>query len=154
KPGAPDMVRTLAVWSGEDFAENFEYALKGTPCESVILQRACYYPSGIQQAFPEDLILAQMGVHSYLGAPLPNRDGENIGLLVLLNDGPLPEPEVARVLVEICAAVAAGQVEVRQQEQKIEISYATQKWLRGVFRQALDGIQDHAAFHLDLEGNV
>ena len=151
KPDAPDIVRTLAVWSQEDFAENFEYALRGTPCESVINQRACYYPSGIQQAFPEDLILAQMGVHSYLGVPLPNREGENIGLLVLLNDGPLPEPEVARIFLEICAAVAAAQVEVRQE---VKISYATQKWIRGVFRQALDGIQDHAAFHLDLEGNV
>lgn len=153
KPDAP-VIQTLAVWSGDDFAENFEYALKGTPCETVIMQRACYYPSGIQQAFPEDLLLAQMGVHSYLGAPLANRDGQNIGLLVLLNDGVLPEPEVARTLVEICAAVAGGQVEARQQEQELKISYATQKWLRSVFRQALDGIQEHAAFHLTLEGNV
>lgn len=151
KPDAPDIVRTLAVWSGEDFAENFEYALTGTPCESVIQQRACYYPSGIQTAFPEDLILAQMGVHSYLGVPLAGREGENIGLLVVLNDGPLPEPEVARLFLEICAAVAATQLEVRHEE---KISYATQKWVRGIFRHALDGVQDHAVFHLDLQGNV
>ncbi|HEY6252070.1 MAG TPA: GAF domain-containing protein [Candidatus Angelobacter sp.] len=151
KPDAPDMVRTLAVWSGEDFADNFEYALRGTPCESVISQRACYYPSGIQQAFPEDLILVDMGVHSYLGVPLPNREGNNIGLLVLLNDRPLPEPEVARLFVEVCAMVAAAQVEVRQEH---KISRAAQKWMRGIFRQALDGVQDHAVFQLDLHGNI
>src|SRR5262249_26863448 len=135
-------------------AENFEYALKGTPCESVIEQRACYYPSGIQQAFPDDLILAQMGVHSYLGVPLADREGGNIGLLVLLNDGPLREPEVARMLVEVCSVAASGQLQIYRQEEPTKISYATQKWLRGVFRRALDGIQDHAAFHLDLDGNV
>jgi len=154
KPDAPDMIRTLAVWSGEDFVENFEYALRGTPCESVIEQRACYYPSGIQRAFPEDLILIQMGVHSYLGVPLADREGKNIGLLVVLNDAPLPEPEIARSLLDICAVVAAGQVAARRQEKQEGVYYATQKWLRTIFRLALDGIQDHAAFHLDLQGNV
>jgi hypothetical protein len=38
-------VAMLAVWTGDGFAENFTYALKGTPCESVMSSDVCVYPS-------------------------------------------------------------------------------------------------------------
>jgi len=31
-------IRTLVVWAGNDYADNFEYDLKDTPCEDIINQ--------------------------------------------------------------------------------------------------------------------
>lgn len=145
----PNTARTLAVWAGEGFSENFEYSLSGTPCEDVMQQRVCYYPSGIQESFPDDVLLAQMGVHTYLGVPLTDKTGKGIGLLVLLNDGPLPEPEAARLLLEICSTRAAAELD--------HSSYDYQKtvqWMRDSFGMVLDSIEEHAAFRVDLEGRI
>ena len=42
--GAQDRVRTLAVWTGEGFGDNFEYDLAGAPSENVVNQTMCHYP--------------------------------------------------------------------------------------------------------------
>jgi PAS domain S-box-containing protein len=152
KRDAPDTVRTLAVWSGEGISDNFEYSLSGTPCEDVMQQRVCYYPSGIQESFPQDILLAQMGVHTYLGVPLTNKAGQGIGLLVLLNDGPLPEPEIARLLLEICSTRAAAELD--RGSYGNEDPQKTMQWMLDNFGMVLDCIQEHAAFRLDLEGRV
>ncbi len=152
KRDAPDTVRTLAVWAGDGFAENFEYALGGTPCEDVMQQRVCYYPSGVQESFPEDILLAQMGVHTYLGVPLANKAGKGIGLLVLLNDGPLPEPEAARLLLEICSTRAAAELDHSSHDD--EDHQKTVQWMRDSFGMVLDSIDEHAAFRVDLEGMI
>lgn len=152
KKDAPDTVRTLAAWSGDGFCDNFEYSLRGTPCENVMQQRVCYYPSGVQESFPQDLLLAQMGVHTYLGVPLVNKLGMGIGLLVLLNDGPLPEPEIARLLLEICSAKAAAELD-RDSYGNADYQKTVQ-WMRDNFGMVLDCIQDYAVFRLDFEGRV
>src|SRR5437764_2891894 len=154
KKDAPDTVRTLAVWSGEGYFDNFEYGLSGTPCANVMQQRVCYYPSGIQESFPQDLLLAQMGVHTYLGVPLVDRLGRGTGLLVLLNAGPLPEPEVARLLLEICSAKATAELDRHSQGSEDERSRETVQWMLDNFGLVLDCIHDHAVFRLDLEGRV
>lgn len=152
KKDAPDTVRTLAAWAGDGFCDNFEYSLSGTPCENVMQQRVCYYPSGIQESFPQDLLLAQMGVHTYLGVPLVNKLGRGIGLLVLLNDGPLPEPEIARLLLDICSTRAAAELD--RDSYGTADYQKTVQWMLDNFGMVLDCIQDHAVFRLDLDGRV
>lgn len=157
KKNAPDTVRTLAVWAGNNFGENFEYSLKGTPCEDVMQQRVCYYPSGVQQTFPEDVLLAEMGVHTYLGVPLADREGQGIGLLVLLNDSPLPEPELARMFLEICAVKAAAEMQLSRRQRVIS---RDAPWARveeemvGHFRTVSEPIKDYGIFAMDERGNI
>lgn len=157
KRNAPDTVRTLAVWAGNDFGENFEYSLKGTPCEGVMQQRVCYYPSGIQQAFPEDVLLAQMGVHTYFGVPLADRDGKGIGLLVLLNDVPLPEPELARKFLEVCAVKASAEIQLSQ-KQRIHSSSAPwakiEEEMVMILRSTIEPLKEYAMFAMDDQGRI
>ncbi|MGH7871386.1 MAG: PAS domain-containing protein, partial [Candidatus Binatia bacterium] len=54
-------VRMLAFWVGEGFAENVEFPLAGTPCESVIQGNLCSYPERLQVLFPEDKGLVGLG---------------------------------------------------------------------------------------------
>ncbi|MGB0431952.1 MAG: hypothetical protein ACPGLV_15870 [Bacteroidia bacterium] len=62
--------RTLFLASKSGILENFEYPLAKTPCETVVGHGVCLYEKNVQQIFPEDLLLAEMGIESYAGVPI------------------------------------------------------------------------------------
>jgi len=62
---------TLALQQGH-ITENFDYELRGTPCQEVVDNKVCIYPENVAALFPEDHLLADMGISSYLGLPLMN----------------------------------------------------------------------------------
>ena len=119
-------IRTLAAWAGDGYAENFDYALAKTPCEKVIAGTICVYRREVRQLFPDDLLLEQMGVESYCGTPVRGKNGQPLGLLVVLDDKPLSAPEGRlRTILEIFAARAGMELErmrideaLRQSEEK------------------------------------
>ncbi|MBI5492694.1 MAG: PAS domain S-box protein [Deltaproteobacteria bacterium] len=89
-----DRVRTRVLWAGDGFAENFEYGLANSPCEKVINRGLCCYPENVSALFPEDMLLAKMGIESYIGVPLLDADKEPFGILVAMGTEPLPaEPD-------------------------------------------------------------
>jgi diguanylate cyclase (GGDEF)-like protein len=87
--GLDSMATTLAVWADGEFADNFSYSLVGTPCQEIITTDACLYPNSVQALFPDDLMLADMGVESYIGVPFKNSHNRVIGLLSILDDKPM-----------------------------------------------------------------
>jgi len=107
----PGRVRTLAVWAGNAFADNFEYDLRGTPCANVVDKTLCVYERGVQRQFPEDALLARLRAESYGGVPLTGRDGRPLGLLVVLHDQPLRNGERVRQMLTIFGARAAVELE-------------------------------------------
>lgn len=115
KPGK-DTIRTLAVWADQDYGENFEYNLEGTPCQNVVQQDFCFYPQGVQNQFPKDYLLAKMGVESYMGLPLTDSSGNTIGLLVGLHDKPIDDPKFAQQILEIFAARTVAEMERKRAE--------------------------------------
>src|SRR5262245_17799340 len=54
--------RTIAFWDKDDFAENFEWTLAGTPCEDVVHGNLCHHASGVQQKFPDDPYARPWGI--------------------------------------------------------------------------------------------
>ncbi|HXI09710.1 MAG TPA: PAS domain S-box protein [Thermodesulfobacteriota bacterium] len=95
--GGGGSVRTLALWANGQFAPDFEYGLKDTPCEQVIGKETCVYPEGVAKLFPRDRLLAEMGVESYIGVPLFDAAKKPIGILVGLDDKPMDESKVKPV---------------------------------------------------------
>ena len=77
-----------------------EYDLAGTPCANVVEKRLCSYPSGIQQMFPQDLMLAQMGAEGYVGSPMIDSSGRCLGLVCALTRRPLQHPKLAETLLQ------------------------------------------------------
>jgi PAS domain S-box-containing protein len=53
-------IRTLAVHSVGQIAENFEFELNGSPCERLLGEKQCSYPGGIRNLFPLDRMLAEL----------------------------------------------------------------------------------------------
>ena len=104
-------VRMLAFWQGEDFGNNIEFPLAGTPCESVIQGNVCSYPERLQVLFPEDEGLVALGAQSYAGVPLVNRVGNILGHLVVIDDKPRVFSEQAFSFLRIFATRAGAELE-------------------------------------------
>ena len=103
--------RSLAFFQDNDFGQDFEYALPGTPCMKVAEGRVCHVPDRLADAFPEDKGMIDMGTVSYLGVPLRGSDGKVIGHLVTFDDKPMPTDPLALSVMETFAARAAVELE-------------------------------------------
>lgn len=102
--------RSLAFWADQGFADNVEWNLSGTPCQEVVGGQFSHYPSGLQQAFPEDLPLVDLGAVSYLGVPLLAPDGRVLGHLFIMDTKPMPPVPRNLAIFRIFAARAAGEL--------------------------------------------
>jgi len=101
-------------------APGFRYDLANTPCANVLERGVCAYPQNVQACFPEDHLLAQMAIESYVGVALHASDGRPLGILVILHRTPLTEPALAENLMRIFALRAASELERRQQQRDIQ----------------------------------
>ncbi len=116
---ARDTIQVLAVWSGEEFGENFQYPLADTPCANVVGRQACYYPHRVKQKFPKDVLLTQMNIECYLGVPLFDSSGAPLGLLSVMHDQELIDPKNAQSILSIFASRAEAEIERQRVEQDL-----------------------------------
>jgi PAS domain S-box-containing protein len=115
-------VRVLAgVGRGEPL-DPFEYDLTGTPCENVMGQGMCDYPSGVQELFPRDSLLIEMDIEGYMGTPLLNRAGEPLGIMVLLDGKPIANQDAAESLFGIFADRISAEMERMQAKKALQES--------------------------------
>ncbi|MEL4179889.1 ATP-binding protein [Roseateles sp. PN1] len=115
-------IQTLAVWGGSDYMPNISYSLASTPCRNVTDQSMCFLPCDVQQAYPEDLLLVEMGAQSYIGMPMVGSDGKTLGILVALDVRPMAEDTrlLALSLLSIFAARCASELQHRRREVELE----------------------------------
>jgi len=133
----PDRVKMLSFWCGKEHGDCFEYALAGTPCSVVVRGEICLYPREVQKAFPEDEPLRLMGVESYMGLPLLDRSGKPLGLLVVMDDKPMPDDFAKRTILEIFAQRAGLELERQRSEERL---YAESTFREMVIDHAGQGI--------------
>jgi formate hydrogenlyase transcriptional activator len=119
--GTTTRVRTIAYWGPEGLRPNVEYDLYGTPCEDVVRGSLCHYPSGVKEMFPLDQEVVDLGVESYLGVPLLDRDGNVLGHLAVFDGRPMPAEPRLLFIFRIFATRAAVELErLRVEKQLIE----------------------------------
>jgi len=107
-------VTSIAARVDGESAGPLTYELVGTPCEQVLGTHACVFTDGVQQRFPADTMLADMGVRAYCGVPIVSTDPAPRGILVALFRQPLDPAltdDVARVALELFAARAAAELD-------------------------------------------
>ncbi len=109
--GSGTRVAIVALWAGEGYGENFDYALAGTPCGEVVGRSLCHFPERVQQRFPEAPFLAPLGVESFTGVPVRDSAGRPTGLLVVMHDQPMPQSREAESVLAIFAARAGAELE-------------------------------------------
>ncbi len=117
--------KTLTVWAGNDYANNFEYDLKGTPCEDILGLRKKLIPCDVCKLYPKDFILAKMGVESYFGAPLVARDQSLLGLVSVMNTEPLQPDAWSEPILSAYSVRLAVEQESKINDKKL-LSYQNQ----------------------------
>jgi diguanylate cyclase (GGDEF)-like protein/PAS domain S-box-containing protein len=107
----PLQVDTLSVNKDGVIQKNISYDLEATPCENVVGQFTCTYPDNVQELFPEDPMLKEMGVISYIGAPIFDMEKEPLGLVVVLDDKPMHDIGQVTPVLEIYASRAGAELQ-------------------------------------------
>ncbi len=126
---AQTRARALAYWDGAGFAQDVEYALRGTPCEKVIEGNICAYPERLQLLFPEDKPLVTLGAESYLGVPLHDYRGKVLGHLVVMDDKPRVFGEQEVRILRIFATRAGSELERCRADESLRRSEAQRRML-------------------------
>jgi formate hydrogenlyase transcriptional activator len=126
-------VHTLAYWADGRIQDNIEFDLAGTPCEEVVRGQLCHHPAGVQEKFPLDRPLVEMGVESYLGVPLRDERGEVLGHLAVFDERPMPAQPRNLFTFHIFAARAAAELERLRYEKRIRES---EERYRDLFEEA------------------
>ena len=141
----PGKARTLAVWADAAWQQNLDYDMQGTPCALVHESHDIVsIARGASERFPEDEILTQWGIESYIGAPLVGATGKTIGHLCGMSTRPLHPERRSRLLLRTFASRAAAELERMRTEHEL-------KHQREFLRQVLD-INPSMIFVKDREG--
>jgi len=120
------VLRSIAFWMNNEYVEDYEYAISGTPCEQVI-ERAClvHYADRIMELFPNDPDLVKLNAVSYVGVPLLKADGTVLGHLSALDTKPNHLAAEVESVFRIFGARAAAELNriraeaaVREREQR------------------------------------
>ncbi|MBT3584125.1 MAG: GAF domain-containing sensor histidine kinase [Halobacteriovoraceae bacterium] len=114
-------VDTECVFTDGDFQTNFSYPLEGTPCNNVFDgKRVCIYPDQVDELFPDDVLLKDMGIKSYAGAPLFSDQGEMLGIFVIMDKNSFPNPNFISHVTEILAQRLAAEYNRMKTESQLE----------------------------------
>lgn len=116
----PKRIRTIAVYANGAEAADFAYNLAQTPCKNVVGRTLTSYPSGVRQRFPKAKLLADMDIEGYVGTPLFDSSGRELGLLGLLYREPINDLNLVESTLQIFGVRAAAELERKQTEEALQ----------------------------------
>ena len=146
-------IQTLAFWTGEDFGENFEYDLAGSPCENVLEGTSGFYPSEVQELFSDFQALEQLGAQSYWGISLRDAAGNTIGNLAVLDVQPMAHDPGKEMIMKIFVARAGAELERKLAEELLTKRAAMDSCLSRISRTLIDeNLETAIAFTLQAVG--
>jgi diguanylate cyclase (GGDEF)-like protein/PAS domain S-box-containing protein len=114
--------QTVAVWGKGQLIDNFCYDLSGTPCQDLTSESVCCFPSKISTLYPQDQMLVDMNIESYLGVALYDGEGKVIGLLVALfeDEIELKDEDMLKDVLLVFSLRAAVELERYNDEQQLK----------------------------------
>lgn len=134
----PMTARTLALMAHGELLDNISYNLKGSPCETVPERESCAYEGGVLERFPDDHLLVELGVQSYIGMPLLTSDGRKLGILSAMSTEAVEFDDLAREVMRIAAAQVGSELERSSQQEQIQVL---------TYRDSLTGLTNRRGLH-------
>lgn len=120
RPSDTEVV-SLAFFGDGKMLPGIRYPLEGTPCADLANKGPGFYPRNAARTFPQDNLLAEMGIESYFGLPLFSKERRPVGILAILDTKPMhrSHPHHAQVL-ELLAERAAAELERARAEEALQ----------------------------------
>ncbi|RUO22242.1 histidine kinase [Aliidiomarina iranensis] len=117
--GETQMAYAHSFFSNGQHIAGVEYSLSGTPCEQVSSQTACHYVTNAAHDFPDDQMLVDLQVDSYMGYPLLDRQGDKYGLIAIMADKPFLDADLCLEVLRISGAQVAAELHRRSNESRM-----------------------------------
>lgn len=121
--------------------DDLSYDLAGTPCLRTLEQHDTFTePRDVARRYPQDTMLADMGLASYVGLPLYDERGEALGLISCMGRGPLGDPHPIHQMLDVFGTRAASEV-ARQRslrDLRLAVAASTPRAGKDVFHQLLE----------------
>jgi diguanylate cyclase (GGDEF)-like protein len=115
-----DEIETLAFYVDGKPYPNLKYKLEGTPCNTIIGKKTCSYTSNIQQLFPDDTALQELGMQAYIGVPLFDSQHNPLGVQFVMFRQPVTNPAFTESVLRIFAARTSAEIERANNEEQIK----------------------------------
>jgi len=134
---ADDSLETVALWDGAGVTRGARQPLAGSAAADAIGAEFCVFRDRAQEVFPDDASLREHGVRGYVGAVVFAADGQVLGELCAMHDGPLPsaadDPSILR------ASAGRAATELMQMRFSAEPE-ASEALTRGILKSMTDAM--------------
>jgi PAS domain S-box-containing protein len=132
-----DRARVLAIWDNDHLAEPFEHFLENTPCDQTRTQGLYCCSDHLQDRFPEDDLLRELGAVSYAGVVLTDAQESPIGMLCVLDTKPFSFDATTESVFKIFAARTSMEL----QRQRAELALHQQAMREQAMRRVIQSIR-------------
>ena len=118
-------VRTQAVWAINNFADNFEYDLEGTPCAEIVNLEKELIPTNASKLYADDKLLVTMNIDSYFGAPILTKEQGVIGMVSVMDTKRMELNEWTAPVLGVFASRLAIEIQRKSAEDELNRLNAT-----------------------------
>lgn len=120
-------IDTFNMYTNGIFIEPLSYELNNTPCHDVVNGDICIISDNVANIFPEDIMLTEMGIRSYAGVPLLNKNGTIKGLIVLLSKKKTENKQLVDAILSVYRSKVSAELDRIEAEEKLEVLIDTTK---------------------------
>lgn len=102
---------SIAFWLDDNWVDEYEYKISGTPCELVVNEKKLIHVSDkVVDLYPEDKDLIKFKAVSYIGIPLLDTDNNVLGNLAVFDSEYMSKQQKIISIISIFASRAAAEL--------------------------------------------
>ncbi len=110
----------IAGWNGDQYINDRQYEVTHTPYEDLLGGSVSFYSDGIQEVFPDEIFLREIGAKSYAGVPFFDSSLNVMGHLVVFDRRPMLDKERTISILRVFASRAGAELERQRAEETIK----------------------------------
>ncbi len=118
--GSDSKCRIIARWNGEEIVTDHQYGVTRSPYEELLMGRASFYSDGVQEAFPKERFLKEIGAKSFAGVPFYDYSEKVMGHIVVFDRRPMLDKERTISILRVFASRAGAELERQRAEETIK----------------------------------
>jgi signal transduction histidine kinase len=117
----PGKAETIALSYRGKSEKNFSYDLRTAPGKGAGSRGPYLFPEDVQTQFPDDQMLKDLGITAYAGIDITDNKGRCLGMLVVMSQSRLSEPEFVKDILQLSAIRTRAELERIKSEKALRI---------------------------------